>query len=100
MRWVIVNSRGRVRCGPRRQDQLVPQKRIITGQGTKLVPGGQNWLVPQKEEFRQGTSWSQEAGSTRTTKKAFDAGSARTRETPNKNLMTLAQCLRKLTVDL
>ena len=47
------------------------KKRKITGQGTKLVPGGQNWLVPQKGEFRQGTGWSQETGSTRTTKKSF-----------------------------
>ena len=38
LRWVIVNSRGRARCGPRRQDQLVPQKKKNYGAGYKAGP--------------------------------------------------------------
>ena len=53
-----------------------------------------------KKFVRQGTSWSQKAGLARTTKNCLDAGSARTRRPLLTILMSLAQCLRKLTVDL
>ena len=97
---------GRVRAGPRRQDQLVPQKNCSAGYELVLSGRMSSYLKKhvlcraQRKFVRQGTSWSQKAGLARTTKNCLDAGSARTRRPLLTILMSLAQCLRKLTVDL
>ena len=71
----VLFFQGRVRADPRRKDQLVPMgclRRTFCSFGTEyeLIPEGRisscPWVVRLKKIVGQGTSWSQEAGSTRT----------------------------------
>ena len=99
---------GRVRAGPRRQDQLVPQKNCSAGYELVLSGRMSSYLKKHvlcralRKFVRQGTSWSQKAGLARTTKKLTswckEVGSARIQKNVGEG-MSWSPCGRVISCD-